>query len=294
MEWEITSLPERFLTEVRRKTFGFVFQQFNLIKGITVLENVMIPAYPMGGSYASLRGGPWHCLRSSTFRTRPLQGWSGFPAGKPRGRRLPGLIERPISDHRGRTYGESRLQALSGFSDPRETERRGQETVFCSSHNPLVFNSDVVERVICLRDGRIDGNGSHDGFPSCHPVALHISSILIGSIVLSSYRHGIQILRRWDLKSGSELQLTLERKTYLVSTLLAYAFAFQLGSLFLFIYTADHLHPLFVGAMCAAGSLFVNPFGYPTLLLKTATFILLSKSVAPPSMLRTIGLTTIP
>ncbi len=30
---EITSLPERFLTEIRRETFGFIFQQFNLIKG---------------------------------------------------------------------------------------------------------------------------------------------------------------------------------------------------------------------------------------------------------------------
>src|SRR4030042_7098513 len=39
MEKEITSLPERFLTEIRRRTFGFIFQQFNLIKGITVLEN---------------------------------------------------------------------------------------------------------------------------------------------------------------------------------------------------------------------------------------------------------------
>jgi putative ABC transport system ATP-binding protein len=28
-EREITSLPERFLTEIRRTTFGFIFQQFN-------------------------------------------------------------------------------------------------------------------------------------------------------------------------------------------------------------------------------------------------------------------------
>ena len=49
-EREITSLPERFLTEIRRKTFGFIFQQFNLIKGITVLENIMLPAYPTGES----------------------------------------------------------------------------------------------------------------------------------------------------------------------------------------------------------------------------------------------------
>ena len=30
---EITSLPERFLTGIRQKTFGFIFQQCNLIKG---------------------------------------------------------------------------------------------------------------------------------------------------------------------------------------------------------------------------------------------------------------------
>ena len=64
-----------------------------------------------------------------------------------------------------------------------------------------------------------------------HPaiLALYISSILIGFMVLYSALHGVQILKRWDLRSGSELQLLLERKTYLVSTLLAYAFAFQLG-----------------------------------------------------------------
>jgi hypothetical protein len=108
-----------------------------------------------------------------------------------------------------------------------------------------------------------------------HPaiLALYISSILIGFMVLYSALHGVQILKRWDLRSGSELQLLLERKTYLVSTLLAYAFAFQLASLFLFIYTADHLHTLFVGAMCAAGSLYVNPFGYPALFLKVTNFL---------------------
>jgi len=51
-------------------------------------------------------------------------------------------------------------------------------------------------------------------------------------------------------------------------------FVFQTGSLFLFIYTADSLHNLFVGAMCAAGALNVDPYGYPTFLLKILNFIL--------------------
>jgi hypothetical protein len=56
--------------------------------------------------------------------------------------------------------------------------------------------------------------------------------------------------------------------------MVCYAFGFQLISLFLFIFTADHLHTLFVGAMCAAGSLNANDFGYPTVILKTVNFLL--------------------
>jgi len=109
-----------------------------------------------------------------------------------------------------------------------------------------------------------------------HPavIALLVSSLAITGLVLYSARLGVTILRRWDLTSGSELQLALERRTYLVSTILTNAFGFQLVSLFLLVFTADRLHTQFVGAMCAAGTLNVDPSGYPALLLKLVTFIL--------------------
>lgn len=109
-----------------------------------------------------------------------------------------------------------------------------------------------------------------------HPgiLSLLISSLLVGGMVLYAAGCGIAILRGWDISSGSERQLQLERKTYLVSTILGYLLFFQLISLFLFIYTVDDICPLFTGAMCAVGSLTVNSFGYPVLLGKTATFIL--------------------
>ena len=44
----VSSLPEKFLAELRRRTFGFVFQQHNLIRGVSALQNVMLPAYPLG------------------------------------------------------------------------------------------------------------------------------------------------------------------------------------------------------------------------------------------------------
>ena len=105
-------------------------------------------------------------------------------------------------------------------------------------------------------------------------LALLVSSLLISLMTLYACGYGVQILRRWDIASGSELQLALERRTYLISTIVSYFLAFQLISLFLFIQTADSICHLFVGAMCAVGTLTVNGFGYPTLLLKVVTFIL--------------------
>ena len=108
-----------------------------------------------------------------------------------------------------------------------------------------------------------------------HPeiISLYAASLLISFMMIYSFYYGMQILRKWDLRSGSELQLVLERKTYLISTLLACIFAVQLISLFLYVFTADRLHPLFVGAMCAAGTLKVNGFGYPALIVKMVIFV---------------------
>ena len=108
-----------------------------------------------------------------------------------------------------------------------------------------------------------------------HPaiIALLSSATIICLMVAYAAYYGIKIITGWDLHSGSEQQLMLERRTYLISTVICYAMGFQLISLFLLIYTADTLHPLFTGAMCAAGSLGANAFGYPLLLLKVANAI---------------------
>lgn len=108
-----------------------------------------------------------------------------------------------------------------------------------------------------------------------HPgvASLFVGSLVVGFMVVYACCHAAKILRLWNLGSGSEVQLNLERKTYLVSTLMSYAFVFQLLSLFLFIFTADKLSTLFVGAMCAAGTLNVNSYGYPAIVLKIVNFI---------------------
>lgn len=106
-----------------------------------------------------------------------------------------------------------------------------------------------------------------------------ILSLLLGSgivvlMLLYASALGVQILIQWDYQSSSIQQLALERKTYLISTLMNYALAFVILSGFLFVYITDDIHKLFVGAMCAVGSLNANPVGWSVLWFKIIGFFL--------------------
>lgn len=109
-----------------------------------------------------------------------------------------------------------------------------------------------------------------------HPGIIGLIVGAIISIFMLSYAAltGVAILRRWDFSSSSENQLKLERRTYLVSTVVHWALLFQGLSLLLFVYTMDDIHGHFIGAMCATGSLNANPVGWYALVVKIVTLFL--------------------
>jgi len=103
-------------------------------------------------------------------------------------------------------------------------------------------------------------------------VALVIAALVSSLLLVYSAGFGWHLLRHWDLSSGSELQINLERHTYLISTLVALVLATEAVSLLLFVYNADRIAPLFVGAMCAVGTLNTSAFGFPALEVKILVF----------------------
>jgi putative ABC transport system ATP-binding protein len=157
---EITSLPERFLAEIRRKTFGFIFQQFNLIKGITALENTMIPAYPTGERHSFLKKRAMDLLdllSLSGKATSKIEWLSGGEAQRVAIARA--LINNPevvIADEPTAHLDTKLSQEFIEIMAVLKQERR---TILIASHDPLVYASDVVERVVELRDGKIVSEG---------------------------------------------------------------------------------------------------------------------------------------
>jgi putative ABC transport system ATP-binding protein len=155
-ERDISGLPERFLTDIRRQTFGFIFQQFNLIKGLSAIENVMLPAYPLGGDWRALRENAERLLadlRLSHRREAKVEWLSGGEQQRVAIARA--LINDPqiiIADEP--TANLDTALALEFMSILEKLSASGK-TVILTSHDPLVVDSSIVHQVVDMRDGRI-------------------------------------------------------------------------------------------------------------------------------------------
>ena len=103
-------------------------------------------------------------------------------------------------------------------------------------------------------------------------LALLLVATLAAVTALWSGGFALRVLRRWDLADMSRAQLRMERTTELVSTLFGVVMIAELAALLLFVFNADRMATLFVGAMCAVGTLNVNGYGFPALYLKIAVF----------------------
>ena len=153
---EITSLPDRFLTDIRRKTFGFIFQQFNLLKGISVIENVMLPAYPLGKPFSTLKkqaAGLLEMLNLAHKAAAKVEWLSGGEAQRTAIARA--LVNNPaviIADE-PTAHLDTRLSRE--FMDIMREFKSQEKTILIASHDPIVHESDVVDRVVQMRDGRI-------------------------------------------------------------------------------------------------------------------------------------------
>ena len=155
---DISGLPERFLTQIRRRTFGFIFQQFNLIRGLSAVENVMLPAYPLGGEWRALKQRAEFLLDSLQLSHRRAARVEWLSGGEQRVAIARALINDPKVLVADEPTANLDTALAKGFLDILETLAAEGRTVLLSSHDPMVIESSVVQRVVKLRDGRIVGD----------------------------------------------------------------------------------------------------------------------------------------
>lgn len=153
---DISHLPERFLTDIRRKTFGFIFQQFHLIKGMNVLQNVMMPLYPTDRRLADLEARAEEILRGLGMLKRrdfPVQDLSGGEQQRTAiARALMNDPDMILADEPTAHLDTALSNEFMGIM--KDCQTRGK-TVIIASHDPVVYEREYIDLIVEMRDGSV-------------------------------------------------------------------------------------------------------------------------------------------
>lgn len=156
---DVGRLPERFLTEVRRTTFGFIFQQFHLLPGVSVLENVMLPLYPVSLGFNEMRRRAGAQLERFGLAGKQASAAGTLSGGEQQRVAIArALVNAPkilIADEpTAHLDRQNSLELLDLFAEL----RREGVTLLIATHDPLVHDHPLVTHSFVMCDGRIEGN----------------------------------------------------------------------------------------------------------------------------------------
>jgi putative ABC transport system ATP-binding protein len=153
---KISRLPDHFLTRYRRELIGFVFQNYNMIDHLTVLENITLPLVPLGVSPSAREKKADHLLEKfglshrKKFIVKQLSGGELQRVAIARA-----LINDPpiiVADEpTAHLDGKLSLEIVDMLASLKKEGR----TVIVSSHDSIVSGHPKVTRIIEVRDGVI-------------------------------------------------------------------------------------------------------------------------------------------
>jgi len=154
---QLARLPVRFLTIHRRHTIGFIFQRFNLLPQLSVLDNIALPLLPLGVGPRQRRERAGALMDRLGIRHR-----EHFPAGTISGGELQrvaiarALVNDPplILADEPTAHLDTRLSRE--FMEIMGELRTAGKTIIITSHDPLVSEHPLVDLVVGVKDGRLD------------------------------------------------------------------------------------------------------------------------------------------
>ena len=152
----LSAKDEDDLARMRRKHIGIVFQFFNLLEGMSVLENVALPAVVAGTSRKQAETRARDLLDLLGLADKANQA-PGVPSG---GQRQRLAIARALANQPTLLLADEPTGALdsAGGAEVMELFRRlhrDGQTILLVTHDDEV--AAAADRVIQMRDGRVEG-----------------------------------------------------------------------------------------------------------------------------------------
>lgn len=152
----VSKLPEKFMNHFKLKYVGFIFQNFQLIQDLSVLDNIELPLYPLGVKRVNRRKKSLALLKRfnlehrQNFKVRELSGGE-----QQRVAIIRAIINQPellLADeptaHLDTELSESYLEYMKELKD-------SGLSVIIASHDPRVCEFSAVDRVFDIKDGQI-------------------------------------------------------------------------------------------------------------------------------------------
>lgn len=153
---DVTRLSEDLLAEIRRRSFGFVFQSNHLIRRATALENVMVPGLPCPEFNGNLRHRARSLLARLGLDSKIDQRIELLSGGEQQrvsiARALINDPEIVIADEPTAHLDSSSAHSFLDLAF--EMVGRGK-SVIVASHDPTICRAGSFDRVFKLRDGRL-------------------------------------------------------------------------------------------------------------------------------------------
>jgi putative ABC transport system ATP-binding protein len=158
---EVTGRSEDDLARLRRRHIGLVFQFFNLLEGMTVLENVALPAVIAGRK-----------RKMAETRARDLLDLLGIgdkstavPGVLSGGQRQRLAIARALANEPTLLLADEPTGALDSQGGAEVIEllrrlHRGGQTIVMVTHDPEV--ASAASRIVRMRDGRIEAQAREE------------------------------------------------------------------------------------------------------------------------------------
>jgi putative ABC transport system ATP-binding protein len=152
---DVSRLPDDRLSEVRGERLGFIFQSFQLIPQLTVLENVEVPLFYQGISSAEARERSRVVLEKVGLGDRQRHRPTELSGGQQqRAAVARALVNQPLvllaDEPTGNLDSKTAKEILDLFDELHDQGR----TIILVTHDPLVASrADWVLRVL---DGKVD------------------------------------------------------------------------------------------------------------------------------------------
>lgn len=152
----IAKLPERFLARIRRQSFGFIFQQFNLLRDLTVWDNILLPLYPTELKTSEMQKRAEDILKSldltnkQKMKVRQLSGGEQQRVAIARA-----LINRPdtiIADEPTAHLDSKLAEELLAILTRLKAEGK---TIIIATHDPSIYQHELIDRSYAMHDGSL-------------------------------------------------------------------------------------------------------------------------------------------